>query len=166
VSSATGIVLVKIAEFNSVVPIHHKSRAVNDHRSLEREYVMVDGGVDCTEPYVWSVAKEASDDRRSIELVGKEEHVVEDPALDEIERPFIFVSFLVETHLLPFSRALLDPNFIEEVHLYGFVQEDPALTDGVTELEGLRLPPLLRSIREFKWGHGAEIDYHLRGEAY
>jgi hypothetical protein len=51
------------------------------------------------------------------------------------------------------------------MHLDRLVEKLPILADGITEFNGLSLPPLRRSILEFEGCHGAEIVKHLRREA-
>jgi hypothetical protein len=164
VGPATRVIVVKRAQLVSCVPIAHEGGAIKNHCSLEREDVGIEDRVDGSEPNVRRVAEYARDDRGPVAFVGEEEHMIKNSPLNEIQRPFVLMTSLSETHLFPFSCPFLYPDFVEEVDLDGLEEECPALADGVSELDGLRLPPSSGAVFEFKRCHRSEVHNHLRGK--
>jgi hypothetical protein len=87
--------------------------------------------------------------------------VVLDTPLNEIQRPFAFVAFLTELHLLPLGGMFVDPDFVEKMHRDGVEEEIPILADRIAEVNWHRLPPCLGSICELQGSHSPEINNHL-----
>jgi hypothetical protein len=113
----TRVVVIEIAEFLGGSPIAHEGSAVTSHGHGEGKDVRVTLRIDRARPDIWRGLQDSVYYDDAVLLLRIEEYAVNEPTLDEVQRPFILMSMLPEAHLLPFPTPLLQPVRVEEVRL-------------------------------------------------